>query len=150
MINARKLGHVALRVRDLAKAKEFYMRTLGLKVARECVEPRVVFLSFGQEHIELTLFDGAAETVPATRSSLHHTAWQLGSFDELRAAYKHLKAMDVPMESTIEHNVTRSIYFYDPDGNRVELFCSMVKNGFEFMRTVGPSYDPLDLEETHR
>jgi catechol-2,3-dioxygenase len=58
--------------------------------------------------------------------------------------------MGVPIESTIEHNVTRSIYFHDPDGNRVELYCNMVENGFEFMRTVGPTYDPLDLEKGYR
>ncbi len=48
-------------------------------------------------------------------------AWQLGSFDELQAAYRELNAMSVPVESTIERNVTRSMYFPDPDGTRVEL-----------------------------
>ena len=43
--------------------------------------------------------------------------------------------MGVPIEATVEHNVTRSIYFPDPDGNRVELYCDMVDNGFEAMRT---------------
>jgi catechol 2,3-dioxygenase len=73
-------------------------------------------------------------------------AWQLGSVEELQAAYRELKALGVPIESTVEHNVTRSIYFPDPDGNRVELYCDMVANGFEAMRTVGPRRDPLDLE----
>ena len=73
-------------------------------------------------------------------------AWKLGSFEELRQAYQELKAMGVPIESTAEHNVTRSVYFHDPDGNRVELYCDMVENGFEAMRTVGPRRDPLDPE----
>jgi catechol-2,3-dioxygenase len=51
-------------------------------------------------------------------------AWQLENFDELQAAYRELKALGVPIESTIEHNVTRSVYFPDPDGNRVELYCT--------------------------
>ena len=42
-------------------------------------------------------------------------------------------------------NVTRSVYFPDPDGNRVELYCDMVEDGFETMRTLGPKRDPLDL-----
>jgi catechol 2,3-dioxygenase-like lactoylglutathione lyase family enzyme len=33
MIQARKLGHVVLKVRDAQKSKEFYIRALGLKVA---------------------------------------------------------------------------------------------------------------------
>ena len=74
-------------------------------------------------------------------------AWQLGSFEELRDAYRELKTMGVPIEGTIEHNVTRSVYFRDPDGNRVELYCDMVDNGFEAMQTVGPKAVPLDIEQ---
>jgi len=42
--------------------------------------------------------------------------------------------------------VTRSVYFFDPDGNRVELYCDIVSNGFEAMRTLGPAVKPLDIE----
>src|SRR2546426_2089030 len=87
------------------------------------------------------------ETPTAAPPGLHHMAWQLGSFEELQAAYRELKAMGVSVEATIEHNVTRSVYFPDPDGNRVELYCDMVEDGFETMRTVGPRRDPLDLGE---
>src|SRR3989454_12147096 len=78
------------------------------------------------------------ETPTAAPPGLHRMAWQLGSFEELQAAYRELKAMGVSVEATIEHNVTRSVYFPDPDGNRVELYCDMVEDGFETMRTVGP------------
>ena len=146
MVQAHKLGHVALKVRDLAKSREFYSRTLGLRVAHENLGRRAAFLSFGREHIDLALFELATSEAPlAAQPGLHHTAWQLGSFEDLQAAYEQLKTMGVPIESTIEHNVTRSIYFHDPDSNRVELYCDMVQNGFECMRAVGPSYDPLDL-----
>ena len=148
MIQARKLGHIVLSVRDAGKSKDFYTRTLGLKVAHEDLQRGAVFLSFGKEHHDLALFQLATGEAPhATQPGLHHMAWQLGSFEELQAAYKELKTMGVPVEATIEHNVTRSVYFPDPDGNRVELYCDMVEQGFETMRTVGPRRDPLDLEE---
>ena len=147
MIQARKLGHVVLNVRDAAKSRDFYTRALGLKVAHEDPERGTVFLSFGREHHDLALFQMATGEPPeATQPGLHHMAWQLGSFEELRAAYHELKAMGMAVESTAEHNVTRSVYFPDPDGNRVELYCDMVENGFETMRTVGPRRDPLDLD----
>ena len=147
MIQARRLGHVVLKVRDAAKSRDFYTRTLGLKIAHEDLERGTVFLSFGREHHDLALFQLATgETPGATQPGLHHMAWQLGSFEELQAAYKELKALAVPVESTVEHNVTRSVYFSDPDGNRVELYCDMVENGFEAMRTVGPRRDALDLD----
>ena len=40
--------------------------------------------------------------------------------------------------------MTRSIYFPDPDGNRVELYCDMVEHGFEAMQTMGPARDLLE------
>jgi catechol 2,3-dioxygenase len=148
MIQAKRLGHVVLNVRDAAKSKEFYTRTLGLRVAHEDLARGTVFLSFGREHHDLALFQMATGEPPeASQPGLHHMAWQLGNFEELQAAYKELKAIGVPVESTIEHNVTRSVYFRDPDGNRVELYCDMVENGFETMRTLGPRRDLLDIEQ---
>ena len=147
MIQARKLGHVVLKVRDVQKAKDFYTRVLGLKVAYEDRQRNAVFLSFGTEHHELALFQLATgEPSEAVQLGLHHMAWQLGSFAELQAAHRELLALGIPIEATIEHNVTRSVYFFDPDGNRVELYCDIVSNGFEAMRTLGPAVKPLDIE----
>jgi catechol-2,3-dioxygenase len=147
MIQASKLGHIVLKVRDAARSRDFYTRTLGLKVSHEDLDRGMVFLSFGREHHELALFQIATGDPPAERQpGLHHMAWRLDSFEHLREAYRELKAMGVTVEAAIEHNVTRSVYFADPDGNRVELYCDMVQNGFEAMHTVGARSDPLDLE----
>ena len=147
MIQARKLGHIVLRVRDAQRSKDFYMRTLGLKLAHEDLSRGAVFLSFGEQHHDLALFEPAGrEAADSTHAGLHHSAWQVGSFEELQAAYRELKAMGVKVESTVEHNVTRSVYFPDPDGNRVELYCDMVERGFEAMQTMGPRRDLIDME----
>jgi len=140
MIQARKLGHVVLKVRDAQRSKEFYSRVLGLKVAYEDRDHGAVFLSFGTEHHDLALFQLATGDAPAVaQPGLHHTAWQLGSFEELQAAYRELRELGITVESAIEHNVSRSIYFPDPDGNRVELYCDMVEHGFEGHAYDGPA-----------
>ncbi len=147
MIQARKLGHVVLKVRDAQKAKGFYTRVLGLQVAYEDRQRDAVFLSFGTEHHDLALFQLATGEPPeAAQPGLHHMAWQLGSFAELQAAHRELEELGIPVEATVEHNVTRSVYFFDPDGNRVELYCDMVSNGFEAMQTLGPASKLLDIE----
>jgi catechol 2,3-dioxygenase len=147
MIQARKLGHVVLKVRDAQKSKEFYTRALGLKVAYDQKDWGAVFLSFGDQHHELALFQVATgETPDDKQPGLHHIAWQLGSFEELQAAHRELGELGIKVDATIAHNVTRSIYFADPDGNRVELYCDMVEHGFEAMQTLGPRRDPMDIE----
>ena len=147
MIQARKLGHIVLKVRDAQQAKDFYTRVLGLQVAYEDRQRGMVFLSFGTEHHELALFQLATGEPPeAAQPGVHHIAWQLGSFAELQAAHRELVELGIPVEATVEHNVTRSVYFFDPDGNRVELYCDMVSNGFEAMQTLGPARKLLDIE----
>jgi catechol-2,3-dioxygenase len=147
MPQTRSLGHIVLKVRDAQKSKEFYTRALGLKLAYEDGDRGAVFLSCGTQHHDLALFRLATGATPdATQPGLHHMAWQLGSFEELQAAYRELRELGIPVESTIEHNVTRSVYFHDPDGNRVELYCDMVEDGFETMRTMGPRRDVIDIE----
>ncbi len=44
------------------------------------------------------------------------------------------------------YNVTWSVYIFDPDGNRVALYCDMVSNGFKALQTLGPASKPLGIE----
>jgi catechol-2,3-dioxygenase len=146
MPQIRKLGHIVLKVRDAQKSKEFYTRALGLKVAHEDPQHGAVFLSVGTQHHDLALFQLASGEAPApTQPGLHHMAWQVGSFAELQAAHRELGELGITVDATIEHNVSRSIYFTDPDGNRVEIYCDMVEDGFEAMRTLGPRRDVIDI-----
>ena len=106
-----------------------------------------MFLSVGEQHHDLALFQLATGEAPAaTQPGLHHMAWQLGGFGELQAAYRELRDLGISVDATIAHNVTRSIYFADPDGNLVELYCDMVEHGFEAMQTLGPRRDVMDIE----
>ena len=51
-----------------------------------------VFLSFGDQHHDLALFQVATgETPDDEQPGLHHMAWQLGSFEELQAAHRELR-----------------------------------------------------------
>ena len=63
MPQTRSLGHIVLKVRDAQKSKEFYTRALGLKVAHEDLDRGAVFLSFGEQHHDLALFQLATGEV---------------------------------------------------------------------------------------
>ena len=68
MADGREHGHDSglqarprgVKVRDAERSKDFYTRTLGLKVAYE--SPGAVFLSFGVQHHDLALFQLATVT----------------------------------------------------------------------------------------
>ena len=107
---------MVLKVRDAGKSKDFYVKTLGLKVAYEDLTRGAVFLSFGTEHHDLAVFQMASgETPAAEQPGLHHMAWQLGSFEELRDAHRELQAMGVPIES---RSSKRDAHIYFPDPRR--------------------------------
>ena len=60
-----------------------------------------------------------------TRTGLHHSAFEYGSFDELNASYLRLREAGIVPDICIDHGMTLSYYYKDPDGNHVELQCDV-------------------------
>ncbi len=100
------LNHIALRVTDVPKSRDFYQRHLGLTVANESL-PNNSFLMVG-EHNFITLFRGDAPR-------LDHYCYSIEHYDVKDAAAK-LRALGI--EPKVESGRT---YFPDPDGHTVQL-----------------------------
>jgi len=146
MIHARKLGHIVLKVSDMVASRDFYVRVLGLKVSAENLKQGVCFLSVGDEHHDLALFQRATGPGPRPdQPGLMHIAWQLGDFAELQAAYRELTGDGFAVEA-YRHNVSNSLYLKDPDGHTVELYCDLWENGYEAMKTNNDPTVPIDIE----
>lgn len=121
----KALGHVVLRVTDCDRAEGFYNGVLGLPVAARLDEhgTRMTFFTLGNHH-DLAVMQVSGENGPAAETSagLHHVAFQIGTtLDELRDAKAHLEAAGIKT-TPIDHEVTKSLYFADPDGNGVEVY----------------------------
>ena len=72
--------------------------------------------------IALLAFPGFADDPEKeTRIGLHHTAFEYASFDDLNASYLRLKAQGIVPDFCLDHGMTFSYYYRDPDGNHVEL-----------------------------
>jgi len=144
-----RVGHVVFNVADVARSVKFYTELVGLQVAAR--RDDAAFLTCGTQHHDIALFQVPAGTVPGEPLAvgLNHVALQLPDRAALRARYDMLRERDVPVRTT-EHNVTLSIYFPDPDGNRIELFCDRYADGLEVMRTKGPMARPMDIEQLER
>jgi catechol 2,3-dioxygenase len=126
MIHPERIAHIVLKVRNLEESKKFYTETLGLQVMKDVPQLRAVFLSFnGRDHHEIALFEiGAkAEAPQASQTGMLHFAMRLRTEEDLVAAYKELKEKGVPVSFTVNHGVSKSVYFRDPDNNELEVYC---------------------------
>jgi catechol 2,3-dioxygenase-like lactoylglutathione lyase family enzyme len=122
------IDHIVLRVRDVARAVEFYRDTLGCRVEREQHAQGLTQLRAGRSLIDLVTADGPlGQRTPGAAPAgpnMEHFCLTLVPFDEgaLRA---HLAAHGIAAgEPALRYGAEgegRSIYIEDPDGNRIEL-----------------------------
>ena len=121
----KSLGHVVLRVTDRVRAERFYNGVLGLPICARFDENgmKMTFFSLGNHHdFAVMEVSGEGSGHGETAVGLHHVAFKIGgSLDELRDAKATLEAAGV-RPTPIDHEVTKSLYFDDPDGNGVELY----------------------------
>ncbi len=117
------LGHVVLRVRDLARAEAFYHELLGIPISARAPRGSMIFFTLGEHH-DFAVSALGADAVPASESTvgLDHVAFRVaGGLDALQAAKARFEAAGVAV-AAVDHTVTRSLYVRDPDGNLVELY----------------------------
>ena len=121
----KQLGHVVLRVTDLGRAERFYNGLLGLPIVTRFDQDgmKMTFFTLGNHH-DFAVMEVSGEGSSAAESAvgLHHVAFKIGdSLDDLREAKSHLEAGGVTV-NPVDHEVTKSLYFNDPDGNGVEVY----------------------------
>ncbi|MHA3020615.1 VOC family protein [Mycobacterium sp. BMJ-28] len=146
-----KLAHLVLQTPRLQVLKDWYLKVLNARVVHE--NAFIAFLTFDDEHhrLAITQIPGLAERTPIT-TGLAHSAYTFDSLEELLTTYTRLKAEGITPRVPIQHGVTTSLYYRDPDGNMVELqidnFASP-DEATEYMSAdeyatdpIGPSFDP--------
>lgn len=124
-MKVRSLGHVVLKVADLKRSEQFYNGVLGMPVCARFDEQgmKMTFFSLGNHH-DLAIAKVSGEDSAAGEESvgLDHVAFCIGSsLDELVEAKQQLEAAGI-VPDPVDHEVTKSLYFEDPDGHTVELY----------------------------
>jgi catechol 2,3-dioxygenase len=153
MIRPQKVGHVVLKVRDVEQAERFYTQVLGFEVVARLAQPRGVFFSLGEQHHDLAVLEVPphADEPKADQVGLHHVALQVKDFAALKECYRTLQQHGVAIVRAVDHGVTKSIYFCDPAGNRLELYCDVGEDGRAQMRRLDnltlADFPPLNLED---
>jgi catechol 2,3-dioxygenase-like lactoylglutathione lyase family enzyme len=156
-IHPRRLGHVGLAVRDMDRMVDFYRSVLGMAVSDRMAYPEDAplregtWLRCGADHHVLALFtqrrDGAADG--RTGAGLHHLAFELGSFEELRAAARVLRDRQVTVEAVRQGGpgCQLRVYFRDPEDNLVELYWGLDQIGWDGRSRPYPPIEQIDLED---
>ena len=112
-VNVRRLGHVAIRVHDVDRAKNFYLG-LGMKLIWD--DPDWCYLEAGPEH------DGLALLGPGYKAAGPHFAFHFTDKGEIEQLHAQLCSTGSQVGSLHDHrDGTASFYLRDPDGNWLEM-----------------------------
>jgi catechol 2,3-dioxygenase len=116
------VGHIHLKVSNLDRSEDFYRDALGLEVT-ERVGRSFVFMSFGESHHHLAL-QGHPDAAPADPEALgiYHFAIEVDDEEELGRAVDRIRDADIEF-AAVDHGISKSVYFSDPDGHGVEIYC---------------------------
>jgi len=122
-----ELGHVSLFVSDLERSVGFYRDVLGLRETGRAKEGRIVFLSAGAHHhdVSLELARVDAQPLPAGAPGLYHVAFCVGGTrEDLQAARREAEQAGLqPFGET--GGATPCFCVKDPDGHTVELYAAL-------------------------
>jgi catechol 2,3-dioxygenase len=153
------LHHVNLKTTRLDAMVEWYGTVAGLEANFR--NEGIAFLSNDAANHRLALLAVPGVQVDDDKTShdgLHHLAFEYSSLDELLGTYLRLKDRGIEPHVSVDHGLTMSFYYLDPDGNSVELQADNYgdwERSTEFIRNdprfaanpIGAFVDPMALVE---
>jgi catechol 2,3-dioxygenase len=120
-------SHAVVYVRDLAAMLDFYGRVLGFEVTDRGEiapgGPELAFLSQVEtDHHQLAFLPVRQGDAPP--NTVNHFAFRVGSLDDVRAMAERLRTDGRATHiEPMTHGNAWSVYFRDPEGNGIEVFC---------------------------
>jgi catechol 2,3-dioxygenase-like lactoylglutathione lyase family enzyme len=157
-VKLRRIHHVAYRCKDSKATADWYAQVLGMEFTTAFAENHVpstgeydpymhIFLDCGGGNV-LAFFELPNQPEmgkdPNTPAWVQHIAFEVADMDALLAAKAHIEAQGIDVVGPTFHGIFRSIYFFDPNGHRLELACNIgtVEQVAELKRVA-----PLMLQE---
>ena len=154
----RRVHHVAYRCIDAKQTVEWYERHLGMNFVLAIAEDEVpstqepdpymhVFLDAGHGNV-LAFFELPTKPPmgrdPNTPAWVQHIAFRVKDRAELLEFRDHLQAHGVEVLGVTDHGAFHSIYFFDPNGHRVELACPDPEEESMIRRLDAVKWDMLE------
>jgi catechol 2,3-dioxygenase-like lactoylglutathione lyase family enzyme len=117
----KKLGHVGIYVQDIERMKRFYTDVVGLHVADESADLGAVFMSSDpeREHHEFVLFRAPEDQ---QGRNVQQISFSCEAAEDIVGYYHRFKEHEVRFDRVVSHGNAIGLYFYDPEGNRCEVY----------------------------
>ena len=158
MARPEKLAHIVFWTNQIEAMTKWYETVLEAHVVFS--SKSLVFLTYDGEHHRIALIGGpgpvtAVEPVKRPRVGFYHAAFAYGSLLDLLDTGIRLESEGIKPWRTINHGVTISFYYADPDGNDVELQVDRFEDPDDATRylegaifesnSVGVLIDPVEM-----
>jgi len=148
-----KLAHVVYMTRRFDEMISWYQTVFEAKVQYQ--NPAFAFLTFDSEHhrfafVNMTVLrPDDAGTVANPKSGVNHVGYTYATVGELLDTYDRLNQRGITPYWRIHHGVTLSMYFQDPDGNRMEFqvdCCANADEAHAYMHSDTFAANPVGVE----
>ncbi|MEM7341317.1 MAG: VOC family protein [Actinomycetota bacterium] len=153
-----KLAHIVLRTARFEEMVRWWTTVLVAEVRHQ--NEVLSFITYDDEHHRLAIINAPSlADKERSRAGLEHVAFTYASLDDLLGTYERLAAEGITPVAPINHGMTLSMYYADPDGNQVELQVdTMTPSEAEaFMHSdvfaanpIGVKFDPAELVTRRR
>ena len=137
----KRVGHLVLRVKDVERSKHFFQEILGFPVVAQNERGMVFFSTDVKDNHHMLAIREGQEGAPMPspeQIGMEHVSFEVAGFAELQEVYRRFKENNVKIRHTVFHGVAKSIYFYDPDRNLLEVYCNVPPE--EYRKSVPNPY----------
>ena len=146
MAKPAKFAHVVYQTRRFEQMVDWYQKVFEATVVYQ--NPALAFLTYDEEHHRFAFINMAAfkpdVSDPGARGDVgvNHTAYTYANLGDLLDTYERLKQAGIESYWPIHHGITLSLYYQDPDGNRMEF---QVDACNEYMRSEAFAANPIGV-----
>jgi glyoxylase I family protein len=157
----KRIHHVAYRCKDAQETVEWYSRVLGMEYTTAFAEDKVPSTGEDDPYMHIFLDAGGGNVLAFfelpnqpeldrdrnTPAWVQHLAFEVADLDALLAAKAHIETQGIEVLGPTYHGIFKSIYFFDPNGHRLELACNIgTPEQYAELRELAP----VMLEEWNR
>ncbi|KAK0669222.1 putative biphenyl-2,3-diol 1,2-dioxygenase [Cercophora samala] len=154
LISPSSIGHFGIRTTP-EKFEAMVKWHLDFFGGREVLRnAKASFIQWDEEHHRMVIVqDDSHEQIPADKrpraATVYHIAFTLNSLKDLATSYEQKKARGILPHWPVNHGMSTSMYYFDPDGNEFEMQVNnfdTADEALEFMKTPEYAQNPIGVD----